>query len=43
MKRQWATPSSPILAISEKRFPLEIGQLTVISSFGLDHALSLVI
>lgn len=40
---QCARPSSPIMAISENRFPLDIGQLTVISSLALDHALSLVI
>ena len=41
--RQFAKPSSPIIAINENLFPFEIGQLTVIYSFGLDHAFSRVI
>jgi hypothetical protein len=35
---QCASPSSPIIAINEKRFPFEIGQFTVIYSFGRDQA-----
>lgn len=31
-----------MIAINENLFPLEMGQLTVISSLGLDQALSLV-
>jgi len=36
--RQFANPSSPIIAINENLFPFDMGQLTVISSFGLDQA-----
>jgi hypothetical protein len=37
---QLAAPSSPMMAIRENLFPLEMGQLTVISSLGLAQAFS---
>jgi len=37
---QCTSPSSPIIAIRENLFPLEIGQLTVIYSLGRAQALS---